>query len=451
MKKKEIKIILFECFNTYTTLKQLIIKMFLRWAKQIEAFEYLDGLIEQQQQQQQNITIINKTHNPFLVLCEENTDTGKRCFITTKLQDWLTTKMFQLSPTQRHFYEIIRENSPCRLYLDLEFPLPPPPPLQQHHQHHQQSEINNLITKGKQWCKTICYHIATIIRNRYNIYCSFSNFLILDSSSEVKFSRHVILHLPNDPNCLFVNNQVVGIIVKEAVNHAKRCGDELAANIVDVKVYTKNRAFRTCYSSKQSRKSAILEPARDGEFFIAIDENSTVGTIQLMFNSLCAPFGAVQKSTQGGIQLLTDCEISNENILVKLPPSVITNKSTTTTTNSTSSSSSPYPIVDTWITQIASSMTTQPVAAIRNWKLEDNGTKIRFNIAFNRYCYNIGRQHRSNHVYYILDLITGIANQGCTDPECGGFRSSGFQCPFTSILLTSSSTLPSIVDDGMDD
>ena len=40
-----------------------------------------------------------------------------------------------------------------------------------------------------------------------------------------------------------------------------------------------------------------------------------------------------------------------------------------------------------------------------------------------RYCANIGRQHKSNGVYYVVDVAARQAYQKCHDPDCRGFAS----------------------------
>lgn len=41
-----------------------------------------------------------------------------------------------------------------------------------------------------------------------------------------------------------------------------------------------------------------------------------------------------------------------------------------------------------------------------------------------RYCDNVGRPHRSNGAYYLLDFASGQFCQKCYDPDCAGYRSA---------------------------
>jgi len=46
-----------------------------------------------------------------------------------------------------------------------------------------------------------------------------------------------------------------------------------------------------------------------------------------------------------------------------------------------------------------------------------------------RYCGNIGRAHRSNGVWYVLDLVSCTAVQRCWDPQCKYFSSRPITVP----------------------
>jgi len=57
---------------------------------------------------------------------------------------------------------------------------------------------------------------------------------------------------------------------------------------------------------------------------------------------------------------------------------------------------------------------------------------ILYNIGGNyRYCQNIQRAHKSNHIYFIVDLIKNTLFQKCYDPECRAveFRSEDVSLP----------------------
>eukprot|EP00903_Cladosiphon_okamuranus_P013714 g12770.t1 len=63
-----------------------------------------------------------------------------------------------------------------------------------------------------------------------------------------------------------------------------------------------------------------------------------------------------------------------------------------------------------------------PVAVVR---------KLTHQVANNRWCWNIGRAHKSNHVFLVTDLLKGEVRQHCHDRECrrSGYRSNPVKLP----------------------
>ena len=55
-------------------------------------------------------------------------------------------------------------------------------------------------------------------------------------------------------------------------------------------------------------------------------------------------------------------------------------------------------------------------------KIEKQGDHhLRFHITNNRFCERISRQHKSNHVFYVVDARNRTYTQGCMDLECRGY------------------------------
>ena len=57
------------------------------------------------------------------------------------------------------------------------------------------------------------------------------------------------------------------------------------------------------------------------------------------------------------------------------------------------------------------------------------GARFVVSICGNRFCLNIGREHKSNGIYFIVDLTNCTFKQHCHDPECRTFRSRPVQLP----------------------
>eukprot|EP00956_Cyclotella_meneghiniana_P025623 scaffold53750_cov52-Cyclotella_meneghiniana.AAC.3 len=132
------------------------------------------------------------------------------------------------------------------------------------------TESEELLT---QFIHELCYQFSIT----YNITLSRSNIVDLDSSTAIKFSRHLIIHLPNSE--LFENTQSAGLFAKQLVGRlAEELGDGtlekkcpvLARNLfVNTKdaVYTRNRLFRLMGSSKFGKPaSAALRISDTNEF-----------------------------------------------------------------------------------------------------------------------------------------------------------------------------------------
>lgn len=167
-------------------------------------------------------------------------------------------------------YEVIAEYTVCKLYFDLEFEIG----VKQY-----KDEIKMVDT----FISVICYFIETIFDIKID-----KRFIIdLDSTTNSKFSRHLIFNLPN---AAFRDNYNVGNFVKYVCKNIKSCIEQLDKDsnyccdfmkecclsgssimellIMDSKgklllfcdegVYTKNRHFRVFKSTKLGRKAPLI-------------------------------------------------------------------------------------------------------------------------------------------------------------------------------------------------
>lgn len=74
---------------------------------------------------------------------------------------------------------------------------------------------------------------------------------------------------------------------------------------------------------------------------------------------------------------------------------------------------SPFPQIESFIRSIISKGVD---GTIRNWIYFSTSKVITYNILKYRYCENIGRHHKSNHIYFVVDLSRRIYYQKCYDP-----------------------------------
>lgn len=58
-----------------------------------------------------------------------------------------------------------------------------------------------------------------------------------------------------------------------------------------------------------------------------------------------------------------------------------------------------------------------------------------FTLFYRRFCENIGRWHKSNNVYWIVDLDKKEIYQKCHDEDCSGFSSTPKSLPEQIIFM----------------
>ncbi|KAI1728223.1 DNA-directed primase/polymerase protein [Ditylenchus destructor] len=162
---------------------------------------------------------------------------GSRKFVCSDIRtfaDWY------LAPTtsRRNFHEVILENTPCRLFLDLEYI----------------KALNMDIDLPAMMANflDVCAKLLTsFIGEPVNIY----DFLILESSTEEKFSAHVIVHLPNGR--VFSSVKDLKVVLTRLIQQLDAENVALINSpqsrnrfLCDTTIYTKNRNFRLYLSSK---------------------------------------------------------------------------------------------------------------------------------------------------------------------------------------------------------
>ena len=176
---------------------------------------------------------------------------------------------FSLSQDQRSFYEVICDSRPCRLYFDLEF----------------YREYNPADLDGNELTDLLLRLCALHLLRRFGLLLRRRDVLVLDSSTEKKFSRHLVLHLctchrrRRRHEALFASNAHAGAFVGELAAISRE-GGEFArlwvagkekgskSFFADLGVYTTNRSFRLYLSSKFGRGagSILLPPSSPSSF-----------------------------------------------------------------------------------------------------------------------------------------------------------------------------------------
>ena len=243
------------------------------------------------------------------IFAVEKSAAGKRRYLVGHLGRFLDLYWRKTDPYQRHYYELIREGTPCRLYLDLEFTRAANP------------DINDDV--AEQLVTELIQELSLSLKQVYGFDVDRSAFVDLDSSTPKKFSRHLIVHLPHES--LFVDAPAVGSFIRHVVG---RLAEEIATGelqrrrpilakhlfvrtkerdageapdatlqvgfaddttcFIDIGVYTRNRLFRLLASAKYGKpSSAALRIATANTFpfpkgfandrFYVPDQDNTAG------------------------------------------------------------------------------------------------------------------------------------------------------------------------------
>ncbi|KAL3102169.1 hypothetical protein niasHS_003578 [Heterodera schachtii] len=386
----------------------------------------------------------------------------------------------------RHFYELIIERMPCRLYFDLEFNRALNPGI-------------DSLAMMDDFLSICCDFLLRLCRIKLH---PKRDFLILDSSSEVKFSAHVIAHIRREDSSeatdskegqkhgeemLFRDNVTLKLLIMHLCSifeKEKRCivstGEQKTAYICDLSVYSRNRNFRLFQSSKCG-KEQILRLADYCTFYDYYDRCKTnVGpkNAQIFLDSLITPFNfdtmqlidiekieEIQrvekevkvKMTRHQFPIAADsdgkCQFDNDHRNLPCPAFESTSASVCSTNSSDAKTvelgggppPSPFPLLDQFM--ICKFRAFNPQAGIRVWRFirthwlgqndekMTNGDKkdgkhefhLQYQLTNSRFCLNRGREHQNNNVYWVVDLRAFHFLQRCFDKiDCPNFSSPAF-------------------------
>uniref|UniRef100_A0A453AMI1 DNA-directed primase/polymerase protein n=1 Tax=Aegilops tauschii subsp. strangulata TaxID=200361 RepID=A0A453AMI1_AEGTS len=229
-----------------------------------------------------------------------------------------------------------------------------------------------------------------------------------------KFSRHLIIRIPKTA---FKDNSHVGAFISEICS---RIAAQRAANpnldklyitkdsgaepvdqlFVDTAVYSRNRCFRLAFSSKSGKKSFLVATGRfkcknmnDKELFMEslicrLDDDCD----KLLICKLdleCKK--ALHFDTEASVTRIQgkNCRVTIDTYRSDFPQAYTYGRS-------------PFPALDGFIESIASFGSVS--GKIRCWYWFSQDGLMIYSMSRSRYCEHIGREHKSNHVMYIVDF-----------------------------------------------
>ncbi|KAM9315142.1 DNA-directed primase/polymerase protein isoform 1-T1 [Pholidichthys leucotaenia] len=373
---------------------------------------------------------------------KEQTPPGQRIYLVTSYSElWYYYRTYPQS--LMHCYEVIPEGAVCKLYFDLEFHKP-----------------SNKGSDGKTMVALLIQYVCDKLLEVYDVKCSAKNVLNLDSSTEEKFSRHLIFSLQN---AAFKDNIHVGRFVHailqpvltkgrsgscldDGVNSVakdgkpgpdavspqmKRCKqgkedigflrikskDGQDCLFVDLGVYTKNRNFRL-YKSSKVGKNAAFTLAEDNKLIPKPEKRISVEESVFLASLVC------NVSFTGQRILTWDVPDMNKS---QIPVPLCTQGLASTSDTLSGCLSSPHQEVDAFVLTIVQKDGIQ--GSIRRWNYFAAEQLLVYDIAKYRWCENVSRFHKSNNIMIVVDLKEEVWYQKCHDPDCRNFRSSSYPLP----------------------
>lgn len=337
-------------------------------------------------------------------------------------------KPLRLPPNRRepplHDYELIREGRPCRLYYDLEY-----------------SRGANPGADGPGMVRRVVEITGEVLQERFKISLKDGQVLELDSSSPTKFSRHLIFHLegPAGEEVAFKTNQDAGAVARAVVEKsaemalgqppeagifvAKDPGGKCVHPIVDLGVYTRNRVFRMYGFSKEGKDECLLPTRRFMGAQLPVCPRRTFcletfrASLVTFVGSQFRPLQCEDAKTVGaplhrlasgapGPRVPPDGGIKRKG--PDPPEKVLAFMGSKAAELGRTAGGA-----EGWVRSFVS---LSPRAVV-------------FNLSGTRFCHRIGREHKSNGVYFMADLEQGFWWQKCYDPDCSGFSTAAQAFP----------------------
>ncbi|XP_060634625.2 DNA-directed primase/polymerase protein isoform X3 [Anolis sagrei] len=282
-----------------------------------------------------------------------------------------------------HCYEVIPETAVCKLYFDLEFYKPA-----------------NKGADGKQMVAGLIEFVCEKLDEHYGVKCSTGDILNLDSSTEEKFSCHLIFQLHN---AAFKNNIHIGNFLRRILEPAVLLIKNKDAMAVEKQVLPASRCSKAttdlpkCLENQTVSNNVPSTCQFNSQ--IAMEKGTPQGKGERDLSFL------IMNGKEGGKQLFVDLDsIGGYHC-------------------------SPYPEIDNFVLSLVSKDSVQ--GGIRRWNYFSLEQLLVYDILNYRWCRNIGRAHKSNNIMIIVDLKQENWYQKCHDPVCRAenFRSESFSLP----------------------
>ncbi|CAA7410967.1 unnamed protein product [Spirodela intermedia] len=359
-----------------------------------------------------------KTHERVHLFSYQDHLNGQRRFLVCTYEEFWR-RYERMDSKVRHHYEVIQEGLPCHLYFDLEF-----------------NKRDNPERNADEMVDILVSVIFSVLFDKYSIEGKQDWIMELDSSTVEKFSRHLIIRIPQTA---FKDNGHIGAFVSELCSRIcsasdkdpqleklfirkNICSAELSSQLfVDTGVYSRNRCFRLVSSSKAGKNSVLL-PTRRFRSKNMNDKEVFMESLICRMDADCRRLLVCKLDLDCKKSLLFDFEVSDSHEQRHdLPGKAAILNSQEKISGTYLTGRSPFPNLDSFIEAIGSLENT--LGKIRSWYWFSEFGLMIYSMLRSRYCERIGREHKSNHVMYVVDFRSGIYYQKCYDPDCKGYRS----------------------------
>ncbi|KAL4671843.1 hypothetical protein H8957_010183 [Semnopithecus entellus] len=397
---------------------------------------------------------------------------GQRIYlVTTYAEFWF---YYKSRKNLLHCYEVIPENAVCKLYFDLEFNKPANPG-----------------ADGKNMVALLIKYVCKALRELYDVNCSAEDVLNLDSSTDEKFSRHLIFQLHD---VAFKDNIHVGNFLRKILQPALDLlgseDDDSASETTGYgfphfleaparqgfsfnKMFTEKATGEswTLNSKKLERLGSAEQSSPDlsflvvknnmGEKHLFVDlgvytrnrnfrlyKSSKIGkrvALEVTEDNTFFPMRSKDVSDEYQYflsSLVSNVRFSDTLRILTCDPSENKQKGVgyfnsigTSVETIEGCQCSPYPEVDHFVLSLVNKESIK--GGIRRWNYFFPEELLVYDICKYRWCENIGRAHKSNNIMILVDLKNEVWYQKCHDPVCKAenFKSDCFPLPAEVCLL----------------
>ncbi|XP_061439823.1 DNA-directed primase/polymerase protein isoform X2 [Rhineura floridana] len=401
---------------------------------------------------------------------EKNTENKQRFYLVTTYTELWFYYSKHCETSLMHCYEVIPEEAVCKLYFDLEFYIPA-----------------NQGADGNQMVADLIEFVCKKIDERYGIKCSVEDILNLDSSTDEKFSCHLIfqlhdaafknnIHIGNflrtifQPGALLTKSRDAMVREKQMVSLSQCCKATIdLPSLFENQTVTKDVSQSWKLSSQKALENGQLQWKENPDLSFLIVTGKQ-GAKQLFVDLGVYTKNRnfrLYKSSKAGSSVVLD--IAEDNRFVPKPvknscieeqyflsslicdvrfsdslkilscdnPKETREKSMNLDGNVSKSCPdpiggyhcSPYPEIDNFVLSLVSKDGVQ--GEIRRWSYFSLEQLLVYDISKYRWCRNIDRAHKSNNIMIVIDLKSENWYQKCHDPICRAenFKSECFPLP----------------------